>query len=40
MKTIAQRTKYNYINMLEEIGLSPEHLVLDTVEIEKSEEFK
>ncbi len=36
---IAKRTKYNYIENLKKIGLTPKHLAIDTVEIEKSEEF-
>ncbi|MBK3518242.1 phage/plasmid replication domain-containing protein [Carboxylicivirga marina] len=38
-KIISARTKYNYINALCKIGLNKNHLAVDSVEIEKSEEF-
>lgn len=39
LKIISARTKYNYIKALDKIGLSKNHLAVDSVEIEKSEDF-
>ncbi|MBK3517713.1 phage/plasmid replication domain-containing protein [Carboxylicivirga marina] len=39
MGVISARTKYNYIKALGKIGLSKNHLAVDSVEIEKSEDF-
>ncbi len=39
IKIISARTKYNYIKGLYKIGLSKNHLAVDSVEIEKSEDF-
>jgi len=39
-KITSQRTKYSYTNVLKKIGLSKNHLAVDTVDIEKSDGFK
>ncbi|WP_430814640.1 phage/plasmid replication domain-containing protein [Carboxylicivirga sp. RSCT41] len=38
-KIISRRTKYYYIKALEAIGLSKNHLAVDSIDISKSEEF-
>nr|WP_321407874.1 phage/plasmid replication protein [uncultured Carboxylicivirga sp.] len=40
LKIISARTKYNYINALDKIGLSKNHLAVDNLEIKKSESFE